>query len=1796
MLLAICFLFAALLRDPFVSTTLEQEPQMVSVEEVLLTSGDLSLTQYDVVVEGIEPILLSSHYFSGKASDPNGGWSIVPQQNLILNTNLRKTEEGKHGQKDWISLAEPHGAVLNYYCSKDDRDVFSVEKGKTSNLWQGKLSSKTNLSNQKIQRIKHEEFIVHCADGGERHYRLRNKKFENEDRRIYHLEKEIKLNGNRIVYEYDNLGRIKSITAKSLDEKKEYARVTFAYDGGKWWEKEGYVIGCTHFSMDTSDGRHFDYYFDEAFDDTRVKGPENAPRYLLSRIVSPFQAETKSQYAPKKGKFYLKSCSSQGGPALAASYKDEQIEHLKAPVGPKDAEKIVSQFSYEAEKTTISDSLGGITVFHYDELKRPLKIKRSDQGGSTEFYWVQGMIPDERIRIKTFSDQTGEKIWARSFKYDLSGNVIGELFAGNLTGNSHAPVLSDLRDKKESLFILGQVLQHPNPFSYKLHCKLVEKTDKGYKSHPDFLEWDQSFTTADGIAFKSHEGASLTCLGVNKQAMIFQPSPVFFENFSIPILDQNGSEVCTTLYDYDNNGRMIRCIEANHRVTLFSYLEDTDLMTSRLTADGSQSAITIVDGQIKTESILKVLRREFFEYDANRILIRKIEDNGSGRLIDDYMGVTIRKIETIEPNHIGNPSKIEEWYWDGKKERLLRRTRFEYFPDGNIKTKEVLDADEKSQYTLFYEYEGGRLISETNPLGEKAEYKYEDAQKNRTYVKDFSGVATTYYYNASNQVIEEKCGNRKIEFRYDDKHCQTGTIDARGNETKQILNPWGHLISLKAADAAETVFTNDPFGNPLTKTSPADRLTETDYNARGQPIEIRYPDGQKKQFRYDLYGNLASELDEEDLETRYTHDVLGNIIQKVKVKNNKVLAWESFVYNGFEISSHRDFEGNVTTFQYDGVGRKIAETCGKFHLEFTYDSLGRQSSIINGKHVHCFKYNLLDQVIEEMDEDLSGKIHTKVQYEYDAAANRTVVHRFIDGNESIESEEFDSFNRQILTTDPYGHSTTIEYNDAFINENGEKVLQKTTTDPLGVQTIETYDIRNRLALWQRSTFKEKYEYDEEGQLIRQVSENPAIETRWAYDDRGRLKMLTEAYGTPFARTTNYSYTPSGKLLTVTKPSAIFLTYTYDDLGFLFSLTSSDLAIRYIYEHDKLGRLKKATDLNTMASTEREYDAKGRLLTETLPSGLSFSSKYDAQGRRWEFTIPDGSIATYAYGPVFLDSISYADQKAAYGQYDLSGRSRETRLPNGVILNTAYDLLGRETSLNSPYFSQSILELDSLSRVAKRSDGSVFFYDDFGHLTSDNVHTYAFDPFGFRLAKDDEKLESNPLHQLPIEYDLDGNPKTHGAFALTFDPLGRLVRLESHDQTLAYEYDALHRRIAKTTNGKRVLYLYDDQNEIGSALSSKQIVELRILKPSSKAEIGASAIILIDGEFYTPLHDLTGNISALVNSSGQISMQASYTPYGEETLAGPISTPWRFASKRVDPETDLVYFGRRFYDPKGGRFITPDPKGFTSGLNLYLFCSNDPLHQFDLYGLESEKTTFASSLSGFSMGYFHGCLDCTPIAWLDVGTSGFNLLSSYKWSHLKKDWRLAIPGDVLKSYIDPLFMPEQQGYAYKTSYWSGYSSGVVSMTAATAGGALLLFTASKASKLGLRTLLAKQLEKQALKRDVGGAVKNGMQNIENVTELLIKETKQAKGRFTSQYKPNTSQVLEAAEMFLGNNYTEIGKKGSGIFRSYDGLRQFRMDANSLLGKHDPYLPHVHFEIFEPQNLKHPFTNNHILLME
>ena len=89
---------------------------------------------------------------------------------------------------------------------------------------------------------------------------------------------------------------------------------------------------------------------------------------------------------------------------------------------------------------------------------------------------------------------------------------------------------------------------------------------------------------------------------------------------------------------------------------------------------------------------------------------------------------------------------------------------------------------------------------------------------------------------------------------------------------------------------------------------------------------------------------------------------------------------------------------------------------------------------------------------------------------------------------------------------------------------------------------------------------------------------------------------------------------------------------------------------------------------------------------------------------------------------------------------------------------------------------------------------------------------------------------------------------------------------------------------------------------------------------------------------------------------------------------------RFASKRVDEETELIYFGRRYYDPEIGRFVTCDPLGFADGPNRYLYGHANPLGMIDPTGLLAKGAGMGLKDLGVGIGQLFWNTGGRPRLW------------------------------------------------------------------------------------------------------------------------------------------------------------------------------------------------------------------------
>ena len=232
------------------------------------------------------------------------------------------------------------------------------------------------------------------------------------------------------------------------------------------------------------------------------------------------------------------------------------------------------------------------------------------------------------------------------------------------------------------------------------------------------------------------------------------------------------------------------------------------------------------------------------------------------------------------------------------------------------------------------------------------------------------------------------------------------------------------------------------------------------------------------------------------------------------------------------------------------------------------------------------------------------------------------------------------------------------------------------------------------------------------------------------------------------------------------------------------------------------------------------------------------------------------------------------------------------------------------------------------------------------------------------------------------YDLDGNLTNDGRWQYTWDAENRLVAMTNHAdippearRALTFVYDHQGRRTQKivyTNDGSGYVawytnrFVYDGWNLIAILHSDFSLLTSFTwgtdLSGTMQGAGGVGGLLAITdyrpgtAGTYFPAYDGNGNVVALVNAAdGSIAAQYEYGPFGEVIRAtGPMAraNPFRFSTKYQDDETDLLYYGYRYYDPTTGRWLSRDAMGEVGSMNLFVFTQNNPASRLDPLGLQA----------------------------------------------------------------------------------------------------------------------------------------------------------------------------------------------------------------------------------------------------
>jgi RHS repeat-associated protein len=659
--------------------------------------------------------------------------------------------------------------------------------------------------------------------------------------------------------------------------------------------------------------------------------------------------------------------------------------------------------------------------------------------------------------------------------------------------------------------------------------------------------------------------------------------------------------------------------------------------------------------------------------------------------------------------------------------------------------------------------------------------------------------------------------------------------------------------------------------------------------------------GGRTEYTYDALGRSIAIKTSLGGTVTNTYDALGRVTRnETRDASNIVVASTSTDYDHFDqplATTHADGSTEVNT--YDASGHLIKKGGNAaYPLRYTYDALGRIATMTDGNNsTTAWAYNDLGQVEAKTYAD--GSVWRYTYTDTGQLATRTWART-------------QSGDQPLVTTysyTPSGQLASVAYNDG--------------TTP---SVTFTYDQQGR-----RLTMTTGSAPGSAG-----ISARDAITTDNIYDPAGRLMAIDNG-----TQTLAYTYNPYGQRLSLsvsgTSTSTLNLNYNYDVSGRLVTISSDDQTHRYTY-HPGTRQLAIRTSGNV--TTTYAYDTgQGMLTSIENKAGNTVVSKY-------AYTINNRGQRTQ----VSQSGAAFAAPSGYGWLYNTKGEVVAANHTTDTTKNRAYDYdpIGnrRWSTEGNASTATPPQSLDPLSAAI-------------AEYTSNNLNQYT-------------SVSSVPSVVNNSTYDADGNMTDTGNGAqYTWDAENRLIRVTKTDGTeIRYAYDGESRRIMREVYKNSSLqsatrYLYDGWNVIAEfdALSS----DLRPLSSytwgldlsGSLQGVGGVGGLLSKTDHTSPsplifnyVYDGNGNVSELIAIDNGIAAHYEYDAFGKIITKQGFhadTNTYRFSTKPLDVESELYYYGYRFYDPQLGRWPNRDPIGEEGGGNLYRFVDNVPILLVDILG-------------------------------------------------------------------------------------------------------------------------------------------------------------------------------------------------------------------------------------------------------
>lgn len=994
-----------------------------------------------------------------------------------------------------------------------------------------------------------------------------------------------------------------------------------------------------------------------------------------------------------------------------------------------------------------------------------------------------------------------------------------------------------------------------------------------------------------------------------------------------------------------------------------------------------------------------------WDYDKHRLLKQEENKAGMSRTIENSVFDEFNNPKEIK-EYINDPYEHSSPIPD--QQSNVKRIEYLHEVDNEVKNKNILNIIKKFEY-IFNSYTKTTEGPYIGPPGTIGFTEYTTTVINSKIENRNFSNGNPYPYSIDLSYTGLQNGPIRTYYTYDPNGFLTNQTLPEGqviNYTYQTGTPYLQRTGYTDVNL-NTVKTYDSNTGLLLSDSDFNMTKMMSYYNDGRLKDITYPDNTKETAVYNDMNRKIIFTDRIGQDTAYYYDGFGRTI-KIDLGGAPYQS-DEYKYNaGGKIIGHyirRGAKTRADAYSWDNLNRLTAAYLAdgnNVRIDYA-DAQGKKSVTDANGHITDYYSDFKDR-LRRVAKKFNGT-YVEADYSYDLLDNLTA---FTDFNGLTSSYGYNMFGQLTSYSSPFQETASYAYdkNGNLIREyrTAQKYLDYSGYDSLGNKLLMiapslnySYVYNNAGANARGKLYKvnlqngyaAQFGYNQDGLLTSLQYTYPGnyiYQLFYTYNASGQLLSITDPRGI-----TGYSYDNQKRLTQIKRNNTIIVNYNYDEASDDFvgissyTMNGGKINVNFVYPGSNSDRIQSViaqVNNTSLFNSNFLYDNVGNRTrtnfsdthySQPLITDYSYDSLYQLTGARYNtninFDYRYNAVGNREYYRHPLSEVNYAYQK--------NSNNKSVQLSNywfdTVTANLTYDSLGNMTGRN--FWTKN------LDGTVKQIKNQTLNYDILNNLTriissgngSFTDNSYAYDHTGRRIASyKNGLLEKYYIwgqgNDIIAETDNQGNIMKTFIYSLSGERLAEESNYSDVPKLKYFVNDMLGTPVKILDDNAAIVseYNYDPYGHVRFQQSLADYKNTPAILPFLlQPTINQTEALSVTGTTNFQAENqivLSGNIvisnggSFLAKAGQEIRLGPGFQAAAGSSFTAKVvsedkdTNHYTFTGKEYDDNIGFYYFGARWYDPLGGRFLSIDPKRPNienpQELNPYQYCYNNPLIAID----------------------------------------------------------------------------------------------------------------------------------------------------------------------------------------------------------------------------------------------------------